>query len=65
MTQTRFVNASFQKLDSDIDVSFISMRYESPNISEISVFIVVRERYYSLMIVICIVYEDVSDMYHK
>jgi hypothetical protein len=59
------VNASFQKLDSDIDVSFISMRYESPNISEISVFIVVRERYYSLMIVICIVYEDVSDMYHK
>ena len=59
------MNASFQKLESDIDVSFISMRYESPNISEISVFIVIRERYYSLIDVICIVYEDVSDMYHK
>lgn len=59
------MNASFQKLDSDIDVSFISMRFESPNISAITIFIVARERYYSLMDVICIVYEDVSDMYHK
>ena len=59
------MNASFQKLDSYIDVLFISMQFESPTISEISVFIVICERYCSPISVIWIVYEDVSDMYHK
>jgi len=59
------VNASFQKHESDIDVSFISMLFESPNISEISIFIVICERHCPLMTFIWIVYEDVSDMYHK